>query len=160
MDFFAREILPVVRKEEPSVSVRWIGRAPPEAIDRFRALGVEMLGYVPDIRPELNRARCVIVPLRVGGGTRLKILDAWAMGKAVVSTGLGCEGLRVKPGDNILIADGPSDFASSILSVLRDSQLRRRLESGGRATAEAHYDWELLGQVMNSHYRSLIESRV
>lgn len=156
MDFFAREILPLIRKEDPDVPVRWVGKAPDDARRRFAALGVEMLGYVDDIRPEVQGSRVVIVPLRVGGGTRLKILDAWAMGKAVVSTSLGCEGLLTRDGENILIADAPEDFARAVLAVLRNPDLRTRLQEAARETAEAHYDWERLGQAMCERYLKLL----
>ena len=157
MRYFAQEILPLVRKGEPRVPVRWIGRTPPEAKGWFETLGVEMLGYVEDVGPELARARCIIVPLRVGGGTRLKILDAWAMGKAVVSTSVGCEGLEARNGENILIADEAEAFATSVLHVLQDPRLHRELGRSGRATAERAYDWEILGSKMAWHYHSLLK---
>ena len=156
MEFFAYEILPRLRRTIPGVRVRWIGRAPTEVIDRFRGLGVDMLGYVDDMRPEVHRARCVIVPLRIGGGTRLKILDAWALGKAVVSTSVGCEGLATESGRNILIADTPHEFAAEVVRVLSERSLRARLEAEARRTAIAHYDWETLGETMRTRYSSLL----
>src|SRR5439155_1395282 len=86
--------------------------------------GVELTGYVEDVRPYVRAAACYIVPLRVGGGTRLKILDAWAMGKAVVSTSIGCEGLVAEDGRNILIRDDPDGFAQAVRAVLQDERLR------------------------------------
>jgi glycosyltransferase involved in cell wall biosynthesis len=160
MSFFAREILPLVRRTLPGVSVRWIGRAPVDVVRDFAAIGIQMLGYVDDIRPEMQKARCTIVPLRVGGGTRLKILDAWALGKAVVSTTLGCEGLDVIHGDNILIADEPADFARAVVRVFEDDALRRTLESGGRETATTTYDWDVLGMELSRSYLALLRSRL
>jgi glycosyltransferase involved in cell wall biosynthesis len=157
MSYFAKEILPLVRSELPDVSVKWVGKAAATTMREFAAYGIEMLGYVDDIRPELHRARLTIVPLRVGGGTRLKILDAWALGKAVVSTTVGCEGLDIRHGENILIADGPADFAGEIVRVFRDEGLRRRLESGGRKTAVERYDWNVIGRDMCGHYRRLLD---
>lgn len=156
MAYFAREILPLIRKEEPDIDVKWIGRAPDEAVGRFKDLGVEMLGYVEDIREEMWRARCVIVPLRVGGGTRLKILDAWSMGKAVVSTSRGCEGLEGRDGEDILIEDEPESFARAVLRVVRDERLREKLERGGRKTAENRFDWAVLGVRMRERYLEII----
>ncbi|MEX2375114.1 MAG: glycosyltransferase family 4 protein [Dehalococcoidia bacterium] len=145
-----------MRKERPDAEVRWIGKAPDEARRYFSSLGIEMLGYVEDIRPHVHDARCVIVPLRVGGGTRLKILDAWAMGKAVVSTSVGCEGLQTEDGENILIADTPEAFARATLRVFDTPHLRRKLEKNARVTAEKHYDWERLGRMMDERYRALL----
>jgi len=97
-----------------------------------------------------------VVPLRVGGGTRLKILDAWAMGKAVVSTSIGCEGLEAVDGTNILIRDEPKAFADAVVRVLQDSELRSRLEMNARGTAQEFYDWTVVGQSMRSDYWSVM----
>ena len=91
-----------------------------------------------------------IVPLRVGGGTRLKILDAWAMGKAVVSTSVGCEGLDAIDDVNMLVRDDPVAFASAVASVLRDPALRRRLGAAGRETVMRSYSWDVIGDGMRS----------
>jgi glycosyltransferase involved in cell wall biosynthesis len=97
-----------------------------------------------------------VAPLRAGGGTRLKILDAWAMGKAVVSTSLGCEGLAARDGENILVRDTPESFADAVLDVLTNSELRRALGAQARRTVEMQYDWEAIGRPMLAHYRHLI----
>src|SRR5213078_3725428 len=108
-------------------------------------------------RPYVRDAACYVVPLRVGGGTRLKILDAWAMGKAVVSTSVGCEGLVAEDGRNILIGDDPDSFARAVCAVLRDAPLRLRLGAEGRRTVERHYSWDGIGESMLPLYRSLYE---
>ena len=157
MDYFADEILPLVHSSHPDVGVRWVGRfSDPEIRERYARKGVEALGYVEDMRPEVRNARCVIVPLRVGGGTRLKILDAWSLGKAVVSTSRGCEGLKVQDEENILIADRPEDFAAAVRRVLDEPDLRTRLEAGARRTVERHYDWPILGDALVTRYRRLM----
>ena len=155
MQFFTREILPLIRRERPDARVRWIGKSTEAATREFSRLGVEVLGYVDDIRSVVGEAECVIVPLRIGGGTRLKILDAWAMGKAVVSTSIGSEGLATCDGENILLADAPDRFADAVLRVLRDRSLRTRLGRAARDTAERHYDWERLGDRMLEHYEAV-----
>ena len=101
---------------------------------------MQLTGYVPDVRPYVQGAKCYIVPLRVGGGTRLKILDAWAMGKAVVSTSIGCEGLDARDGVNILIRDTAEGFAEAVLQVLQDARLRESLGFAARDTAEGAFD--------------------
>jgi len=114
--------------------------------------GVSCLGHVPDIRPHVAEACCCVVPIRVGGGTRLKILDAWAMGKPVVSTSIGCEGLSAIEGENILIRDTPISFADAVLKVLSDSKLRSQLGENGRRTAEQLYSWDVVGRDMCTYY--------
>ncbi|MEQ1855831.1 MAG: glycosyltransferase family 4 protein [Longimicrobiales bacterium] len=156
MGYFADEILPLIRRARPETTVRWIGRDTTEARQRFAEHGIEMLGYVADIRPFVEEATCVVVPLRIGGGTRLKILDAWSLGKAVVSTSVGCEGLEARSGTNIMVEDTPQGFADVTLRILGDGDLRRALEQGGRDTAVRLYDWDSLGERMLRRYCALL----
>jgi polysaccharide biosynthesis protein PslH len=154
--FFCREILPHLRAEKPSVRVRWIGAASAELRKSHRErYGVELTGHVDDAIPLMREAACHVVPLRAGGGTRLKILNSWAMGKAVVSTSIGCEGLAAADGENILVRDDPREFARAVLDVLGDDLLRRRLGEQGRATAERLYSWDVVGRPMIEAYLSL-----
>jgi glycosyltransferase involved in cell wall biosynthesis len=156
LDFFCEQILPHVRAAGADVPARWIGSASPAQRRYYRErFGVEVTGYVEDVRPFMREAACHIVPLRAGGGTRLKILNAWAMGKAVVSTSVGCEGLAAVDGENILIRDAPKDFANGILAVLGDDELCRRLGQGGRATVERRYSWDVIGQGLIETYLSI-----
>lgn len=153
LNFFAEQISPHLCTADTSVSTRWIGRASPSQQRLYRERwGIELTGYVDDVRPLLRDAACHIVPLRVGGGTRLKILNSWAMGKPVVSTSLGCEGLAAVDGENILIRDDPKEFAHAVLAVLNDEGLRRRLGARGRATVERLYSWDVIGQTMIETY--------
>ena len=157
LQFFHDVILPRVRALRGETTVRWVGRVSDDARRRYgdRA-AIELTGYVPDVRPYVRDAACYVVPLRVGGGTRLKILDAWAMGKAVVSTAIGCEGLAARDGHNILVRDDPDAFARAVCDVLRDEPLRRRLGAEGRATVERLYSWERIGEPMWDLYLSLL----
>jgi glycosyltransferase involved in cell wall biosynthesis len=151
--FFCDQILPHLRAGGARVPVRWIGRASDEQRRHHAERhGIELTGYVEDVRPFMRDAACHIVPMRAGGGTRLKILNAWAMGKAVVSTSLGCEGLAAVDGENILIRDDPRDFARAILAVLEDEGMRRRLGERGRDTAERLYSWDVIGREMIDTY--------
>jgi glycosyltransferase involved in cell wall biosynthesis len=160
MEYFASAILPHIREARPDVPVFWVGRAGPEVEERFAGHGVEVTGYVEDIRPRVHRAACFVVPIRVGGGTRLKILDAWALGKAVVSTSPGSEGLAVKQGKNMLVEDDPQAFARAVLRVLDSEALRERLEKEGRRTAVEKYDWDVVGRSMLSAYSDLLRGTV
>lgn len=160
LEFFAGQVLPHLqgpggRGDVPRI--RWVGPSRDADRVRFASHGIELTGYLEDIRPEVGSAACFVVPLRIGGGTRLKILDAWAMGKAVVSTSVGCEGLRAVDGENLLIRDDPAGFADAVRRVLGDAELRARLGRAGRATAERDYSWEALGGELSRAYLALAE---
>jgi glycosyltransferase involved in cell wall biosynthesis len=158
VEFLLQEIWPKVRAANGSASLQLIGRNRPEDRARYDAEpGVTALGHIPDLRPALAAASCCVVPIRIGGGTRLKILDAWAMGKAVVSTAIGCEGLDAVDGENILIRDTPDALAGAVLQVLRDPHLRARLERNGRRLAMTTYSWDVVGQRIRSAYAGLLD---
>jgi polysaccharide biosynthesis protein PslH len=157
--FFAQDILPLVRAADARVKVTWVGRALPREINTFARLGIHLTGHVDDIRRFVRGAACYVVPLRVGGGTRLKILDAWAMGKAVVSTSVGCEGLDAVDGQNILIRDDPTAFAAAVTTVLGDPALRASLERNARLTAEQKYSWEVIGAMMRTAYAPIVAAK-
>jgi glycosyltransferase involved in cell wall biosynthesis len=153
LEFFSHQILPHLRAAKRRVPVRWIGAASDEQKRVYQErFGIELTGYVNDARPFMLDAACHIVPLRVGGGTRVKILTSWAMGKPVVSTSIGCEGLAAVDGENILIRDEPTSFADAVVNVLEDDVLRRRLGERGRDTAERLYSWDVIGQRMIATY--------
>ena len=156
LEFFDEEILPLVRARDEKITVTWVGRAKPEVIARYATRGIQLTGHVDDIRPYVAKAACYVVPLRIGGGTRLKILDAWAMGKAVVSTSVGCEGLEAVDGQNILIRDDPAAFAAAVTTVLRDTGLRTALERNARVTAEQRYSWDVIGETMRRLYGEVL----
>ena len=155
MEFFAAEILPRIRTQLPGVTATWAGRSSPAQQRAFGQRGLVVTGYLPDIRPTVQQAACYVVPIRVGGGTRIKILDAWAMGKAVVSTSVGCEGLAARDGENILIRDDPESFAAATVQVLQDEGLRRTLGAAARRTAEEIYDWDVIGRGLLRAYDEL-----
>jgi len=156
LEFFDTEILPLVRARDASVKITWVGRAKPDVIASYAKHGITLTGHVDDMRPYVQSAACYVAPLRIGGGTRLKILDAWAMGKAVVSTSIGCEGLDAVDGQNILIRDEPSAFATAVTMLLRDTGLRASLERNARATAVQKYSWNVIGEKMRSVYEGVL----
>lgn len=157
LEFFCSEIRPHLQAERPGLPVRWIGCGSETHRTHYRQqYGVEVTGYVDDVRPLMREAACHIVPLRAGGGTRLKILNAWALGKPVVSTSVGCEGLAALDGDNILIRDDPRDFARAVLDVLGNASLRGGLGERGRATVERLYGWDVIGDGMIDTYRKVM----
>lgn len=142
MLYFCREVLPLIRAEEPNVRLSVVGRAPTPPVTRLDdGISIRVTGRVDDVRPYLREATAYIVPLRIGGGTRLKIFEAMAMGKAVVSTAVGAEGLSVTSGEHVLLADEPRTFARAVVRLLRDTDRRRRLESAARALVVEKFDW-------------------
>lgn len=158
--FFCRQVLPRIRRNVPSARVLLIGTAPPPDVAALRLLpGVDVTGAVPDVRPYLARAAVVIVPLRLGSGTRLKVLEAMAMGKAIVATTVAIEGLRVTPGDNIEIADTPQVFADRIVGLLRDPQRRARLGAQARCSVVSEYAWDAITARLEAVYREITPSR-
>jgi len=160
LEFLLQDIWPQVLAVDRAASLQLIGRSTPADQARYSLEpGVNAVGHVADLRPLLAEAACCVVPTRIGGGTRLKILDAWAMGKAVVSTSIGCEGLDAVDGENILIRDTPAAFAAAVLAVLGNAQLRERLERNGRRTATQSYSWNSVGQHLRAAYDQLIGPR-
>ncbi len=158
MRWFCRDVLPRLRARGVDAPVRWIGRASAAQRDEFRQrYGVEATGFVADVRPYVQGAACFVAPLRFGGGTRLKILDAWAMGKAVVSTSQGCEGLDARDGENLLVRDDAEAFADAVCDVLTDAGLAHRLGERARRTVVERYDWEVVGRPMLDEYRRLLK---
>jgi sugar transferase (PEP-CTERM/EpsH1 system associated) len=149
--FFVEAIWPRIRAVRPRANLTIIGAHPPESVRALgKQAGITVAGQVPDIRPYVHKASVYIVPLRVGGGTRLKILDAMAMGKAIVSTAVGCEGLEVTDGQDILVADTPEDFAARTLELMADAGRRTTLGAVARATVESRYGWARLGEMQEA----------
>jgi polysaccharide biosynthesis protein PslH len=147
------EVWPLVLEACPSARLSIVGRAPERDAATLRRPTVEVLGTVPDIRPYLGRAEVVAVPIRMGGGTRFKVVEALSMGKPMVSTTLGCEGLSVSDRQHLLIGDDAETFAHRILELFKDGDLRRGLGIAGRALAEEKYSWHLAGERLESLYR-------
>ena len=145
--WFATEVWPQVRAALADARLLVVGHDPPRQVSALGGRdGIEVVGSVPAMAPWFERATAVVVPLRSGGGTRLKVLEAFASGRAVASTPVGCEGLTVEPGRDLLVADGPSELAAAVLSLLRDEGLRSAIAVAGRRVAEARYDWRNLGE--------------
>lgn len=144
LDHFTANIFPHVLAESPNSRLRIVGRRPsPSLVRRYSNLpGVDFVGEVADVRPFVARAAMVIVPLRVGGGSRIKILEALASEKAVVSTSVGAEGLDIVPGEHLIIADKPEDFARRIFELQKSKAARRELGRNGRRLIEQNYGWD------------------
>jgi polysaccharide biosynthesis protein PslH len=145
MEYFCQEIWPTVLAAFPDARFQIVGRNPHPRVRRLASASVEVTGTVASITDYLRSATVVIVPLRIGGGTRLKIFEAMAMAKALVSTSIGAEGLDVTDGRDLMIADNAQSFAAAIIRLLRDPALRRNYEQAAAALA-ARYDWSQIAQ--------------
>jgi glycosyltransferase involved in cell wall biosynthesis len=148
MVYFVKEILPRIRARIPAATLSIIGRAPTPAVRRLaeRDAGITVTGRVDDVRPHVAAGVVYIVPLRIGGGTRLKIFEAMSMGKAVVSTTVGAEGLPVSHGRDIAIADDPQAFADAVVALIQDPDARHRYESHARRLVVERFDWSSAAQ--------------
>ena len=154
--FFAQKCWPIIRAQVPQATWQIVGSDPPLEVRRLAKLpGVMVTGTVPDVIPYLDAAAVAIAPLRIGSGTRLKILEALAMQKAVVSTSVGCEGLSVVPGKHLLVANQQEAFAQAVVTFLNNPEMRAAYGSAGRALVEAEYSWERCGarllRVLETH---------
>jgi sugar transferase (PEP-CTERM/EpsH1 system associated) len=139
---FIDDVLPRIQRGVPGASLTVVGRNPSARLRATaEAAGVQVTGLVDDVRPHMADAAVFVVPLRIGGGTRLKIFEALSMAKAVVSTTVGAEGLPLAPGRHFLRADDPAAFAEAVTSLLRDSARRRAIGSAGRRLVEERYSW-------------------
>jgi len=156
--YFVDTILPLIKKQCPEVCLEVVGRSPSRKLQALaeRERSLRLTGWVEDIRPFVARGSICIVPLRIGGGTRLKIFEAMAMSKAVVSTSVGAEGLPVQSGANIIVADTPGDFAQSVVSLLRDPSQRRQLGTSARALVQEKYSWPKVAESFASTLRDTI----
>jgi glycosyltransferase involved in cell wall biosynthesis len=143
--WLVREILPLVRRTHPDVAVWIVGRGPVPEVTALAGNGVFVTGEVEDVAPYYRRATLAVAPLRAGGGTRLKILEAMALGRVVVSTTVGAEGLRVDDDTHLAIADDAQSLANAIVALLNDHDHRDRLARAARALVEAEYDWDRIG---------------
>lgn len=157
--WFATSVLPAVRREIDDFELTVAGSGHPGGVASLHSMpGVTIVGQVDDVQPYLRSSWLVLVPIRAGSGTRLKILEALAAGKAVVTTTIGVEGLDALPGRDLLVADTPAAFAREVVRVCRDPLLRRRLGDAGRLLVESGYTWDRSVEMLDRLYHRLIEA--
>jgi glycosyltransferase involved in cell wall biosynthesis len=157
--YFLREIWPLIAAACPDARFILIGANPAPAIRAHAGPAVTIVGAVDDLRPHLAAADAVVVPLRLGSGTRLKILEAWAMARPVVSTTLGAEGLDAVADRHLLIADDPSDFARSVLRILGEPGLGDQLGRAGRALVTERYSWRGAAAALEAFFKEVLVRR-
>ena len=153
--YFVKEVLPKIRAAHPSVHLKVVGMDPPESIRSLASPQIEVTGVVDDPRPYIDSATVMVVPLRVGGGTRFKIVEAMAKGKAIVSTRIGAEGIEAEHEKELLLADDADSFACEVVRLLSDPELAERLGRAGRQLAEQRYSWETAVRRLENFYEEL-----
>jgi polysaccharide biosynthesis protein PslH len=156
---FVRDIWPRITEAHPEARCKIIGGRPPPSLLALAGPKVELTGFVSDLRPHLAAAAAVVVPLRLGGGTRLKIVEAMAMGKAIVSTALGAEGIEAVPGRDLLIEDEPAHFADAVKRLLANPSLAARIGQSARQLAVERYSWSGAARTLEGFYRRILEVR-
>jgi glycosyltransferase involved in cell wall biosynthesis len=155
--YFCKEILPLIRAKIPGVEIIVIGRNPPEELSQYS--GIKLMGFVDNLAATLAQASAVIVPLRMGGGTRLKIIEALGMSKAIISTSIGCEGIQVTHEKDILIADTPKKFSEYAINLLENPPLRHAISRRGRELAEKLYNWDVLVEKYDRLLHDLVKEK-
>lgn len=155
--YFVKKILPKIKAKIPQVTFSIIGSSPTEEVLALdNGSSIKVTGFVEDTRPYLAAAHIVVVPLLTGSGTRLKIMEAMAMGKAVVSTSIGAEGIAYTQGENIQIADNPDTFAASVIALMADQKSCEALGAQARKFVGIHYEWNSLAAKLDKIYRTVI----
>ncbi len=154
--YFCQEIFPHIRRSIGAVEFWIVGRDPRHEVLQLNGNGVHVTGRVDDVIPYYRQSAICVVPLRAGGGTRLKILEAMALGRPVVSTTIGCEGLDVCDGEHLLIADTPEQFAEKTVRLLTDQKLYQYISANGRQLVETRYDWDKIAGRLEEVYEKTI----
>ena len=156
VDFFIEKIWSLLKDKVPGATIDFVGGGPTQKL-RNKALedkSVHVLGFVPDIRPIVQRASVFVAPIRIGSGTKIKILNAMAQAKPVVATTTAAEGIDVTPDENILIADDPEEFAKKILYLFRNEEMRRRIGEKARELMERKYSWDVISENIHKTYEN------
>lgn len=159
MLYFCKDVWPQLIREKPNVKLTIVGAHPPESLKQVavRDHRIRLVGYVDDVRPYFQKADIFICPIRDGGGTRLKILNAMAMGKQIITTSIGCEGIDLIPGKDVLIADTPEDFVKQVQWLLSNPTLKSELGMRGRKLVEEKYSWDTIAMRLLTIYDKVVE---
>ena len=154
--YFVRDVLPRILAARPNLVFYIVGGDPPDEVRQLAGPNVVVTGTVADVRPYVHKAAVFVVPLRMGSGTRLKVLEGLSMQKAMVSTSLGCEGIDVKDQKHLLIADDPASFAAAVLRLLDDPARAAALAAAGRELIDRRYRWETVVADLEAFYDQLL----
>jgi polysaccharide biosynthesis protein PslH len=155
--WFAREVLPLIHQRLPEARFVVVGKSPPPEVQALASdPRIVITGYVAELEPYLAEADAFVVPLHAGGGMRVKILDAWLWGLPIVSTPIGAEGIELRDGENIMLAEGAVPFADTVVRLLTDEGLNQRLRTAGRAWVEETYAWRAVYRRVDQVYAKLL----
>lgn len=155
--YFVNEILPNILKKFPNVTVYVTGPRPTRAAKMLSSKNVIVTGEVPDLRKYISKCEIIVAPIKTGVGTRNKILQAWAMGKPVVSTSLGAEGLDTRNGENIILADDAEGFANAVVGLMQNDSLKKKISAGGLETARTKYSMDKIAESLNSVLEEVVK---
>jgi len=155
VNYFMEDIYPLIKKKDPNFKITIVGSGPSEKIKSYKNENINVTGFVKDVKPYMWNSSVFIVPLRMGGGTRFKVVEAMAAGIPVISTSLGCEGIPAKDGEHLLIRDDPAEFADAVFEAATNQELAQKLRENGVKFAKENVDWEIVGRKLN---REIIEA--
>ena len=157
--YFSTRILPIIQIEIPDVHLWIVGNNPSLEVQNLTSDHIHVTGFVESVIPYYQQTAVVVVPLRAGGGTRLKILEAMTFGRPVVSTKIGCEGLDVINGQHLFIADTPEEFSEGTIRLLKDKKLSKQIVCQARKLVEQKYDWDQISEKLLSVYTDMVQER-
>jgi glycosyltransferase involved in cell wall biosynthesis len=159
--WFVQDIFPLIRRMIPNVTLTIVGKNPPRdfvQLAKDPSSGVMVTGFVEELDPYFAKSALMVIPVRAGGGMRVRILETFARAMPVVTTTVGLEGIQAQPGHDVLVADTPMDFAQSVTSLLRDKRLQDKLSANGRQLVENKYDWQVVLADLGKTYERLTEA--
>lgn len=157
--FFLDEIYPLIKNEIPEAKIYVVGSRPPERLQKYATEDVIITGFVDDVRPYIDRSSVYVVPLNMGSGTRLKVLEAMSMEIPIVSTSIGCEGIEIKDGENILVRNEPQEFANAVIELMRNKKLANDLVKEGHELVKNKYDWSVICKEIDRAFSELLDQK-
>jgi len=160
INYFIDSVLPLIKKEIPGIKIYVVGKNPPESVLNRASESVIVTGFVDDVRPYVRKSSVFVVPLRMGGGTRLKVLEALSMKKPVVTTSIGCEGIDVKHNEHVLIADEEKEFTDAVIQLLKDRKKAKKLAEAGFELVKTTYEWSAINEKVDLAYQELAGKKI
>lgn len=157
MIYFIEKIFPRIKKAIPQAKIYVVGSNPPPILKKYSSDSIVITGFVDDVRPWVDRASVYVVPLNMGSGTRLKVVEALSMKKPIVSTSIGCEGIEVNNEEHLLIRDNPDSFAEAVIKLMENRKKQEELIYHGYERVRQKYDWRVIGNSIDNAFRALTQ---